>query len=143
MANRHPTGNPVNIDKKIVDSFLENQKLQALNDAKEIQLREKQIAYDAEYSRDLLERQHDFVKNREKQNRYNIITYAVIAFAFVILICGFIIYLISYQKDELANTIMTWGGRVVALTISFLLGRLSALKSMKNKPEDTSQVVDP
>ena len=143
MANKPAPTNPENIDKKIIETFLENQKQQALNEANEIKFKEKQLAYDSEYAKDLLAKQHDLLKNNGRENRSNFLVYAGAALVFILIICVLILWLLYMEKDKVVDTILTWGGRIAALTVSFILGRLSALKSMKDKPDDATQVVDP
>ena len=143
MAHTPSPKNPSNVDRKMIDAFLENQRQQAINDANEIELRREELGHNADYARELLNKQYDLLKNKEKESRSNILTYAGIGLLFVLIICVFIIYLLHIKKDGLVDTIMTWGGRIAALTVSFILGRLSALKSMKDKPGDATQVVDP
>jgi hypothetical protein len=116
-------------DREIFRQFLTNQRLEIENQQRENEVRALELQGNAEYAKNLVNAQYDIAKNKPKQDRYSALVFAGIIAFFVILGCAFLIYLLRTDEKELANTLLTWGGRLVALSLSFLFGRLSVKKS--------------
>lgn len=127
---------------EIVKQFLETQQQKLVVDAKNLALKEKDLEYQSQFAENLLEKQHDLLKGKPKQDRLTIITWGSVIFLILIAFAAFVLILLNMGKDSLVNLILLWIGRIVALIVTFVLGRMSANRSRREAEENPVEVLE-
>jgi len=133
--NNQRPNDPVRINdpeliNKIID--IESRKIQLQIENKS--LHAKEIEHNAKIAEQSLAFQAEYLKNKPKQNRYTLITYATILLVLLALCMGFIMYLLHENKEDFANKLILFITHIFTLLFGYLAG--------KNKKKDTFPTAD-
>lgn len=124
-----------NLSPEIIQVYIENQKLDLLNEAQRIRIQEKEIEANAAYAKDNLKEQAEFLRRKPGEERKTLITMAVILLVFVILLMGFVIYCLSINEREFIYKILQGLGYLVTTGLGYYFGQ-------RNKKKDKTASAD-
>lgn len=132
-------GNNQNLpNEKLLAQFVEIQSQKLRNEARELQLKEKDIEFQARYAEKLLAHQAEIEKNRPKENRKSITRVAYIVIAIIIIILVFFAYCIQQNKEDFILKLIQILGYFATTALGYYFGKKS--KGDGNGSNTTSSV---
>src|SRR5690606_28358803 len=98
------------IDSETIQSFVKNQTLQLQNEARELQIREKEIDVNARLASESMKHQSEYMNSRPREARKSVTRLAWIIGLIMVTVMFFILALFYLGKDEFAYEVLKLGG---------------------------------
>lgn len=136
--------NPVNsLSPEIIQGFLQNQQAEAQNEANRIRLREKEIQLSAEFSSESLKLNAQLLNKQPSEDRKMITLVSGIGIVVLLIVIGFIVYLIESGQKEFVLTVLKGIGVLLLNALSYYFGKSQNSKSKTPNTEiPTAETVD-
>jgi len=124
------TGNNKNntlpqISEDTIKSIIQHESAKLSIEAQRIGLAQQKQKSDAELSKIAIEANKEIQKNKPKETRYNVITYALVTFAFLIILMFGFKYCLDHGHKDFLIDIIKYTGYLVTTLGGYYLGRKS------------------
>lgn len=126
---------------ELLKEILQHQAKQLQLEEKRLQIEDRQLDRNAKFAEKSLDYNAEWLKHAPKEQRKNIITFAIIGIILLLIILAFITVCLWKGKDEFVRTFLTWMGHIVGSVIGFIVGRKTA-KNNKTKSPDKDGISD-
>ncbi|MGJ1362902.1 hypothetical protein ACR79B_20680 [Sphingobacterium spiritivorum] len=123
---------------EIIKDFIELQKHKAENETRELAIKEQEIASNERLALRSMELQADHLKVRPAEMRKNITRLAYVLGFVLVIVFGFICYLLTTQNKDFAVLIIEKGAYLVVAFISYYAGKKNGQKSKVDNNSDSN-----
>lgn len=147
MANT-PNNNPPTkqqIDPASLTKLIQTQHQNALNQAEQLKIKQKEVDHQAAYAQQLLKYQAEHIKSIPSENRKTYTRIGWIVGLGGLLIMGFLTFWLYIGQAEFAKSFLHGLSYLATSALSFWLGRKSTRRGDKTSPDDDpedAKVVD-
>lgn len=135
---------PQDISPDLLQHWIETQKIKALNETKEIQLREKELEFSAKNAEKAMDLQAKHLASLPSEGRKTMTRMAlIVGFIILIFLTAVTIWLVM-GKEQFANDFLKGISYVVTSILSYLIGKAQRGKKNKQQVDDTedAHVID-
>jgi len=115
---------------ELLREFIEVQKQKTVNDAKELQLKERQLELNAKYAERTLDHQVFYLSHKPAENRKTLAKIGWIVGLLLVVVMGFLTTWICLGKEQFAYKFLQGSGYIITTALGYWLG--SKNKSIKN-----------
>ena len=128
------------VSPEIMRDLIDTQKQKALNEAKEIQLREKELELSARQTERSLDHQALYIKNLPAENRKTLASIGWLVGALILLILGFLTIWLFIGKDQFAYKFLQGAGYFLTTAVGYWAGNRE--KRRKSTSEEAAGITD-
>lgn len=107
---------------EILKDFIEVQKQKSLNEAKELQFKEKQLELNAKHAQRVMDHQVFYLTNRPVETRKTLTRLAWIIGLLSIIVMGFLTTWICLDKEQFAYKFLQGAGYIITTGLGYWLG---------------------
>jgi hypothetical protein len=133
-SNMHPkTSSQIpefDLTPELLKEFIEVQKQKTLNDAKEIQIKERQLEINAKYAERNLDHQVYYLSSRPAENRKTLAKAGWVVGLLLVVVMGFLTAWICLGKEQFAFKFLQGAGYIITTGLGYWLG--SKNKTLKH-----------
>jgi hypothetical protein len=112
---------------ELLNDFIEVQRQKTLNDAKEIQMKQRQLEINAKYAERNLDHQVYYLSHKPAENRKTLARLGWVVGLLLIVVMGFLTTWICLGKEQFAYKFLQGTGYIITTGLGYWLGS-------KNKP---------
>jgi hypothetical protein len=142
--NQNTSAQKPNIDltPELLRDFIEIQKQKTVNDAKDLQLKEKQLELGARQAEKAMDHQALYLSNRPAENRKTLTRLGWIVGLLLITVMGFLTTWICLDKEQFAYKFLQGSGYIITTVLGYWLGNKNKKEEKGNASINDAEVVE-
>ena len=113
------------LDQETIKSIVETQLVEVQNEALRLKLKERELDLNAEYAKESLKHQAEFLAKRPIEERKTITRVAWIVLGFTSLLLGFVVFCLLCGEREFITKVLKGLGYLVTTALGYYLGQKS------------------
>lgn len=126
---------------ELLKDFIEVQKQKTLNDARELQLKEKELEFGAKHAEKALDHQALYLSKRPSEDRKTLTRLGWVTGLLLIAVMGFLTTWICLGKEQFAYKFLQGAGYIMTTALGYWLGNKNRSKKEDRENDTTNDAV--
>jgi len=131
----------IDLTPEILKEFIEVQKQKTINDAKELQLREKELELSARQTEKAMDHQALYLSNKPGENRKTFTRIGWVVGLLLMAVMGFLTTWICLGKEQFAYKFLQGSGHIITTIVGYWLGSKNKKENKEDANENNAEVI--